>query len=73
MLNKVTYKTAVNVPTGILLLLAAYKLGNKLFRRWAISRFTVLSELPELGTPRKDGRKICGTVVICGGRCVFFT
>jgi hypothetical protein len=43
---------------------------GKLFRRWAVSRFTVMSDLPTLGTPRLDGQKLGQTVIICGGRFV---
>jgi hypothetical protein len=41
-----------------------------LFRRWAVSYFTVVPELNHLGTPRQDGKKLGGTAVICGGRYV---
>jgi hypothetical protein len=43
-------------------------IASKLFRRWAISHFTVMFDLPSLGAPRKDGRKIGDTAIICGGR-----
>jgi hypothetical protein len=41
---------------------------SKLFRRWATSHFTIMCDLPTLGAPRKDGRKIGDTAIICGGR-----
>jgi hypothetical protein len=61
---------ALSVQSSLFLLWTAYALGSKIFRRWAIAHYTVLSELPELGTPRKDVKKLYGTAIICGGRCV---
>jgi hypothetical protein len=43
-------------------------IASKLFRRWAISHFTFMCHLPTLGAPRKDGRRIGDTAIICGGR-----
>lgn len=60
----------LRVPTGLFILLAAYQIGSKLFRRWAISHFTVLPDLLSVGMPRKDGEKFPKTVIICGGRCI---
>ena len=42
--------------------------GYWYLRRWAIDKTTVLNEIPHLGTGRKDGKRLAGTVVIAGGR-----
>jgi hypothetical protein len=44
-------------------------LAGKLFRRWAVAHFTIMADLPTLGVPRADGRKIGDTAIVCGGRC----
>jgi hypothetical protein len=45
--------------------------AGKVFRRYAVSKFTVLNDLPSLGAPRQDGTKLGDTVIICGGRYQF--
>jgi hypothetical protein len=45
--------------------------SGKLYRRRAVSKFTVLNDLPTLGTPRLDGTKLGNTAIICGGRYIF--
>lgn len=45
--------------------------AGKLYKRHAISQFTILNDLPALGTSRQDGSKLRDTVIICGGRYVF--
>lgn len=48
----------------------AYRLLGYLIHRWAVGHFTVLNELKTLGVDSKAGRRLKGTAVICGGRCV---
>jgi hypothetical protein len=52
------------IPAGVVVLWVA----GKLFRRWAVSYFTITFDLPSLGTPRKHGQKFDQTAIICGGR-----
>jgi hypothetical protein len=44
------------------------KLVHGIVRKRHIAQQTGLLELPFLGAPRKDGKKIAGAAVICGGR-----
>jgi hypothetical protein len=44
------------------------KLIHYIIRRRHIAHRTGLLDLPLLATPRKDGKKVEGTAVICGGR-----
>jgi hypothetical protein len=53
----------------ILVALVGIVFASKCYRSWAVSHFTILNDLPNLGTPRKDGEKLQSTVIICGGRC----
>lgn len=48
----------------------AYRALGDALHRWAVANLTALNELEELGRDRRDGEKIKGTVVICGGRYV---
>jgi hypothetical protein len=53
---------------GALAAATALWLAGKLFRRWAVAHFTIMADLPTLGAPRADGRKIGDTAIVCGGR-----
>ena len=44
------------------------KLIHTLVRRKQIAHGTGLLDLPLLAAPRKDGKKIGGTALVCGGR-----
>jgi hypothetical protein len=43
--------------------------ASKRLRSWTVAHLTILSDLPDLGTSRKDGEKLQSTAIICGGRC----
>ena len=45
-----------------------YKSSSSLLHNFVSKRTTVLHDLPDLGEPRADGRRIQGTAVVCGGR-----
>jgi hypothetical protein len=51
-----------------LAVLAGIRYASKHLRPWLVARYTVLADLPALGTPRAGGGKLHGTVIICGGR-----
>jgi hypothetical protein len=53
-----------------LALLAVYKAISIYVRKRLLATFTAVDDLPLLGKTRKDGQKISGTAVICGGRYV---
>ena len=43
---------------------------GKCLRAYLLRKHTVLYDIPKLGGPRPDEKRIKGTAVICGGRCV---
>ena len=49
-------------------LYAELMLLHSLVRRKMVAQQTGLLDLPLLGEPRKDAKKIKGTAVVCGGR-----
>lgn len=48
-----------------------YNSTSSFLNNFVSKRTTVLHDLPDLGKPRPDGRRIQGTAVVCGGRCAF--
>jgi hypothetical protein len=55
--------------SDIVAVTAVLWIAGKLFRRWVMHHYTVLSDLPSLGT-RRNGPKVDQTAIICGGRFV---
>lgn len=51
---------ALAVPAGLL--------AKRAVRRWMIHTYTGVLDLANLAKPR-DGGKLDGTAVVCGGRC----
>jgi hypothetical protein len=59
-----------NWLSPLIALALVYKIISTLVRRHLRATLTVLDDIPRLGIPRKAGRKLSGTAVVCGGRCV---
>lgn len=58
----------VGLLLGVLGVTFAYEKVSAYVRRILLGKLTAMEDIPLLGLPRKDGRKIQGTAVICGGR-----
>ena len=43
---------------------------GSLLHRYFLRRMTVLPDLPKLGQPRADSKRIKGAAVVCGGRFI---
>lgn len=70
-MDRLTLPVRVDGPValagGIALLVPAYVTARWLLRGYLVHKYTVLSDLPALGSPR-GVRKLPGAAVVCGGR-----
>jgi hypothetical protein len=58
------------LAVAIAAIIPGYWVLSRVAERWSYRHFTALNDIKQIGTPRRDGSKMAGTVVICGGRCV---
>ncbi|KAH8110545.1 hypothetical protein DFH11DRAFT_1620404 [Phellopilus nigrolimitatus] len=58
---------------ALLVLRTLWRSSSSVVRQFFIKKSTVLHDLPNTGKPRTDGKRIAGTAVVCGGRCVSLT
>ncbi|KZV82244.1 hypothetical protein EXIGLDRAFT_755064 [Exidia glandulosa HHB12029] len=54
------------IVAAVALVVPSYIVARKLLRRYLVSKYTIVTDLDSIATPRKKG-KHAGTAVICGG------
>lgn len=56
------------IIAAFIILALSWKIVGSATRRYFVQKMTIMNELPSLGLPRPDKKRINGTAVICGGR-----